>query len=89
MGDALDALQWWRQFSDEPLVRLVERAVVTIPRTRIAVDGAGQAHAGTVTTELHLFPKINVTAPQSDSHTGLPHPVNAQIATNFSSGVTP
>lgn len=71
-ADLAGDLQWWRQFGDERLVRLVERSAEANHDIRIAVERARQARAGTVAAESRLFPSVDVTASRSDSRTGLP-----------------
>lgn len=73
--DSLADLQWWRQFGDEQLSRLVERAVAANHDVRIAVERTRQARAGTEAIGSGLFPSVNVAASRSDSRTGLPTPV--------------
>lgn len=72
-------LQWWRQFGDEQLVRLVERTATANHDIRIAVERARQARAGTVATESRLFPSLDLTASRSNSQTGLPTAVKQSM----------
>lgn len=65
-------LQWWRQFGDEQLARLVERTATANHDIRIAAERARQARAGMVATESRLFPSLDLTASRSNSQTGLP-----------------
>ncbi len=71
-GDSSADLQWWRQFGDEPLARLVERTTKANHDIRIAVERAKQARAGTVAADSRLFPSLDLTASRSASRTGLP-----------------
>lgn len=78
-GDSADDHQWWRQFGDEPLVSLVERAAVANHDVRIAVERVRRARAGAVVAESRLFPSIDLTASRSDSRTGLPTSIKQSI----------
>ncbi len=71
-GDTPGDLKWWRQFGDEQLAHLVERAVVANHDIRIAVERAKQARAGTDATGSRLLPSVNVVASESDTRTSSP-----------------
>jgi NodT family efflux transporter outer membrane factor (OMF) lipoprotein len=71
-NDSLSDLQWWRQFGNEQLAHLVERTAMANHDSRIAVERARQARAGTAAAESRLFPSLDLTASRSDSRTGLP-----------------
>ena len=70
--DSFADLQWWRQFDDQQLARLVERTTLANHDIRIAVERAKQARAGTMAAASRLFPSLDLTASRSDSRTGLP-----------------
>lgn len=73
LGDASgEDSSWWRAFDDERLTRLVARSAVANHDTRVVVERARQARAGTVAADSRLFPSVNLTASRSDSSTGLP-----------------
>lgn len=78
-GIAAGDRQWWRQFGDEPLARLVERSAVANHDIRMAVERASQARAGTQAAESRLFPSLDLAASGSDSRTGLPPAVKQSM----------
>jgi NodT family efflux transporter outer membrane factor (OMF) lipoprotein len=78
-GDSSGDLQWWRQFGDEGLVRLVECSAVANHDIRIAVERAREARAGRVVADSRLFPSVDMTATLSNSSTGQPSPVKQSM----------
>lgn len=72
-------LQWWRQFGDEQLAQLVERAAKANHDIQIAVERTRQARAGTTLADSRLYPSLDLTASRSDSRTGLPTAVKQSM----------
>lgn len=70
-ADSGDA-QWWRQFGDDNLTRLVERTAAANRDIGIALARARQARAGQSASEARLYPGLELTASRSDSRSGLP-----------------
>lgn len=78
-GSTAGDQQWWRQFGDEPLGQLVERAVVANHDIRIAVERSRAARAGTTVADARLYPSVDLTASRADNRTGLPTAVKQSM----------